>query len=1083
MTRFLSREIPIAVVGLGCRMPGANSLTEYWDLIRQGRSGIVELPPDKLDQSLYFDPEPGKLGRTYSKIGGVVPERILSPGQLPLSQKLIDSADPAHLVMCEVAGMACRHAGYDPFNLPERNTGVYIGHSGGSTLAGEVAFSAYADEIAQFIREDATFAKLPRDTQDSVVRNIIDRIHREKASRRADGTPETGASNVSALISQAFNLTGPALATDAACASSLIAMSLGIQALRNGLVDMAIVGGASCSKWYALVLFSQAKSISGTGSRPFDANADGLISSDGYAAVILKTLPRALADGDNIRAVIRGIGVSSDGRGKSLWAPRKEGQILAVHRAYGKGVDPSWLQYIECHATSTQVGDSTELSALTLALKDKLPGDCKLPIGSVKANIGHTLESAGIAGFVKAVMAMQDRTIPGQINFHTPNPDVPWNDIPFQVATETRAWPEPLPGRPRRTAVNAFGIGGLNVHVVIDDAPSETTRTQALSPGLPSSPEMVSSADDRAVAIVGAAAILPGALTLDAYWDLLVSGRDPKCDVPTGRWSPNLYLDRTGAKFHGLRNPRGGYVTDFVYDWKKHKVPPKQIANANPLQFMLLDAADQALRDAGYEKKPFDRQRACVIVGSVYGGDFACEMQMGLRIPEFQQYLREELTARGVPAADVERVAAAYEDLLLKHMPALQDETGSFTASTLASRLTKSFDMMGGAFSLDAGDASSVAAISAAMGMLLDNAADLVLCAAGQRSMDVNVYEGFQLRKILAEGSPLPAYAAGQDGVVPGEGAGVLILKRLSDARRDGDRIRGVIRGMGISLDVNDYSAAYRQSWQRALKSADVSAAAVSVVESASLGAPSVDAKEAQILQEVLNTTDRQTPAVVGSVTSIVGHSLGLSGMASVLKATVELQHGQVPATPGLTQPIAEIVAHRDVVQPAQQQQSLFATLPGGKTLAAVTNSASNGAVYTLLLEGGENLPAAPLRTVSPPVVKAATQTVRLSAGSRAELAALLNQSRHQAAALLGNPVAVTASRADQWRLAAVTNGPETLAKQLQLAVDQLQKTIAPGLLEDKGVFLLEPSAQRARVAFLFPGQGSQYAGMLKPLV
>jgi acyl transferase domain-containing protein/3-hydroxymyristoyl/3-hydroxydecanoyl-(acyl carrier protein) dehydratase len=1093
MTQKLSAEIPIAVVGVGCRMPGAGSLTEYWDLIRQGRSGIVELPPEKLDQSLYFDPEPGKLGRTYSKLGGVVPERVLHPELLPLPQRLLHSADPAHLVMCEVAGMACRHAGYDPFNLALPNTGVYIGHSGGSVLAGEMAFHAYAEEIAQYIREDATFAKLPQDTQETVIRSVVERIHREKAARRSDGTPETGASNVSALISQAFGLTGPALATDAACASSLIAMSMGIQALRNGLVDMAIVGGASCSKWYALVLFSQAKSISGTGSRPFDADADGLISSDGYAAVILKTLPRALRDGDPIQAVIRGIGVSSDGRGKSLWAPRKEGQILAVNRAYGKDVDPSWLQFIECHATSTQVGDSTELSALTLALKDKLPGDRKLPIGSVKANIGHTLESAGIAGFVKAVMAMQQRTIPGQINFRTPNPDVPWKDIPFQVATETQPWPEPLPGRPRRTAVNAFGIGGLNVHVVLDDAPIESLKTQVLSPGLPGEPRITATADDRAIAIVGAAAILPGALTLDAFWELLVSGRDPKCDVPQDRWSPELYRDLHGQKFHGVKNTRGGYITDFVYDWKKHKVPPKQIANANPLQFMLLDAADQALRDAGCVERPFDRQRACVIVGSVYGGDFACEMQMGLRIPEFQQFLRDELARRGVPAGDIERMADAYQDLLLKHMPALLDETGSFTASTLASRLTKSFDMMGGAFSLDAGDTSSMAAISAAMGILHDKAADLVLCAAGQRSMDVNVFEGLQLRGALAAGQPLPPFAAGQDGVLPGEGAGVLILKRLSDARRDGDRVRGVIRGLGVSLDVQDYAGAYRQAWQRALQAADLPAAAVTVVESASPGDQKFDQQEARVLNELLAAGERQTPAVVGSATSQIGHTLGLSGMATVLKATTELQHGQVPASPGMTQPIPEVVAQPEVVHPAQQTETLFATRPEGKTIAAVTNSAANGSVYTLLIEGGENLPAPPARVATPsaavvtPMVAAAPQTsarrtVRLSAGSRSELAALVASSRDQAGALFQSD-SLPPVRTDQWRLAAVTDSAETLAKQLQLAADQLQKTITPGLLEDKGVFLLEPSARRTRVAFLFPGQGSQYAGMLKPLV
>ena len=356
-------NVPLAVVGLGCRLPGADNLDDYWRLVRDGRSGITQLPAERLDRTLYFDPEQGKVGRSYSQIGGVVPERPLHKDICPLSQEMIDNSDSAHLILCEVAAMACRHAGYDPFNLPQRNVGVYVGHSGGSCLSGELAASIYIDEVAQYLRDDATFRALPADVQLATIKGIVDRVHREKPRRRADGGPELAAAQVSGLISQAFGLQGPYLAVDAACASSLIAMAIGCHALRQGFIDMAIVGGASYSKWYGLVLFSMAKSISGTGSRPFDADADGLISSDGYAAVVLKTLPKALADKDQIHAVIRGVGISSDGRGKSLWAPRKEGQILAINRAYGPEVDPAELQYMECHATSTQVGDATEFQA------------------------------------------------------------------------------------------------------------------------------------------------------------------------------------------------------------------------------------------------------------------------------------------------------------------------------------------------------------------------------------------------------------------------------------------------------------------------------------------------------------------------------------------------------------------------------------------------------------------------------------------------------------------------------------------------------------------------------------------------
>lgn len=1092
MIHVPAREIPIAVVGMACRFPGADNLDEYWQLIRDGRSGITELPPEKLDRELYYDPEHGKLGRTYTTIGGVVPERPIDPLIQRLPKKLLDNADPAHLVLCEVAAAACRHAGYDPFNLPLRNTGVYIGHSGGSVLAGEMAFGNGIEGVAEYLREDPRFQRFAPDLQDRIIRGIVERVHREKPARRPDGGPELAANMVAGVVAEAFGLQGPALATDAACASSLIALAMGVHALRQGLIDMALVGGASCSKWYALVLFSMAQSISATGSRPFDADADGLVSSDGYATVVLKTLPRAMAEGDQILGVIRGVGISSDGRGKSLWAPRKEGQILAVQRAYGPDVDPGWLQYIECHATSTQVGDSTELSALTLALRDKLPKQQKLPIGSVKANIGHTLESAGIAGFVKALLCMQHRQIPGQINFHKPNPEVPWDDIPFFVPTKTLPWPDPAPGRPRRAAVNAFGIGGLNVHIALDDQPTEALRTQIsvpaginshTEPARPRTPTLSLGSDDHAIAIVGASAIFPGALTLKAFWDLLISGRDPLQDVPPGRWNRNIYFDPQGRGRCRTRNTRGGYLTDFVYDWKKHKVPPKQIANANPLQFMLLDAADQALRDAGLDARPFDRQRAAVVVGSVYGGDFACDMQMGLRIPEFQRYLRQEMQRQGVPAVDGEAVAQGFQDLLLRHLPALLDETGSFTASTLASRLTKTFDLMGGAFSLDAGDTSSLAAISTAMGMLHDGVVDVVLCAAGQRSMDINVFEALQARHTLAADRPKPAFAADRDGIVPGEGAAVIILKRLSDAQRDGDRIRGIIRGFGVSYGADDYSAAVRQSFQRALTSADVDAAAVEIVESASIGHRLSDQMEAEALTELLHSPSRTVPAALTSVSAQIGHTLGASGMASLIKACLELEHGQVPGTPGLSQPLPAAVARPDVCRPSSEPQPLFATLPSGKALAAVVNSGANGAVYTLLLEGGQNLPAAPPKAISARPAATCWKTIRLAAATREALLHGVRAAVPHSSRLFAESGVAQFASSDQARLAIVAESPDTLRRKLELTLSTLERAASAATLDQQGIFFRELSQGRAQVAFLFPGQGSQYPGMLRELI
>jgi acyl transferase domain-containing protein len=267
-----------------------------------------------------------------------------------------------------------RHAGFDPFNVPLRNTGVYIGHAQGSTLGGDQTYATIIEEAAQFLRETPQFQKLAPQTQESVIRDLIARV-RSGLPQQALNSPDVAASLVAGTISKAFGLNGPYLAINSACASSLQAMLLGVRALQLGRIDMAIVGGASDCKSDSLVLFSHARAMSSSGSRPFDASANGLVVGEGYVSVIMKRLDRALADGDRVWGVVRGIGASSDGRGKSLWAPRKEGQVKAMERAYRGGLDMADIEYIEAHATATQLGDATELNTLTeLFVKHFPPG-------------------------------------------------------------------------------------------------------------------------------------------------------------------------------------------------------------------------------------------------------------------------------------------------------------------------------------------------------------------------------------------------------------------------------------------------------------------------------------------------------------------------------------------------------------------------------------------------------------------------------------------------------------------------------------------------------------------------------------
>ena len=467
-TQFEHTAIPVAIVGMACRIPGADNLDQFWSLLERGGSAIGELPHDRLNQELYYDPRRGQRGKTYSKLGAIISSRQFDRQACPIPPELEKRVDNAHLLMCETAAAACRHAGMDPFNLAVRNTGVYIGHAQGSDLAGDFTYGTCIEEAAQFLREVPQFQQMPPAEQEAIVRELVESVRAKTPQRTAD-SPDVAINMVAGTITKAFGLNGPFMGVNSACASSLQSVMLGVRALQLGRIDMAIVGGASDCKSDSLVLFSHAQSMSESGTRPFDASADGLICSEGYVCLVLKTLPRALADGDPIQAIVMGLGMSCDGRGKSLWAPRKEGQVKAMERAYRHGLDMGTLQYIEAHATSTSLGDATELNALTEVLGGKFPPGKKIPITSVKANIGHALEAAGVSSVIKAVLCMQHKTFVPAINIQSLNAKINWETAPFYIPRELTAWPEQPNGLPRRAAVNAFGIGGLNMHIVLEE--------------------------------------------------------------------------------------------------------------------------------------------------------------------------------------------------------------------------------------------------------------------------------------------------------------------------------------------------------------------------------------------------------------------------------------------------------------------------------------------------------------------------------------------------------------------------------------------------------------------------------------
>ncbi len=1023
-----SLQQPVAIIGMACRLPGADGLDEFWDLLASGRQAISRFPESRLDRRLYFDPRKGERGKTYSDLAGLIEDRPLDLALCGIDPAEADHWDPCHLNMCEVACRAMRDASFPQGVAQGQRGGVYIGHSGGSSLGGELVLGTLAGEVAQRLCDVPQFSNLPGSEQDAIVQELKAALRRDAPRRRADGGPALDANAAAHLISRALRVTGPSLAIEAACASSLVALLAAVEAVESGQVEFAVAGGASFAKADSLILFSHAQSCSSTGTRPFDDDADGLIGAEGYVAVVVKSLERALADGHRVHAVIRGIGMSADGRGRSLWAPRHEGQMLAMQRAYGASAAEKEVQYLEAHATSTQLGDATEIEAIARHFSASLENR-RLLVGSVKSNIGHTLETAGLAGLIKTVLSMQRGIIPPSAGLRTPNRTIAWEKLPIDLPTQATPWPAPSTGQPRRAGVNAFGIGGLNVHVVVEShaAASPAANDQPTRRAGSVAPSVRTHArGEQPIAIVGRGLVLPGAMSPRDLTERIVNGRVAVGPPPAGRWA-----DAQGVRsaLHGpwhCTTNLGGYISGYEFDWRTHRVPPKQIAQANPLQFMLIDAARSALAEARCSELAFDRESTAVIVGTIFGGEFAHDLVIGLRWPLIQDRLRPLLSSRGWPPDAIEKVVTGFEAALLRAKPALNDETGSFTSSTLASRITKELRLSGGAFAVDAGECASLAAIDLACQLLRSGRISHAICAAAQRSMDLANYEVLTLqRRLLGSNSDNP-----KAGFVPGEGVVALVLKRLDDARRDGNPVFGLIHEVEASF----HPAGTAKSPVGAVAPVTGCDAPIQ----SSQGGPG----ECGMLQD-----DELLP--------VIGHTLAAHGMATIVHRTTRdadrpsadgkhVQRVTIHAPTGLSYQV-KLTTNGSVNQPSQET--------AGHTNVAAASTVTMRATT----------PGATLYRFAAPTMD----------GVVAQAAAVANADSQQC----GEASRRQFSAADEVRCAIIAVNSAELAKKASLYSAAGSQSQAADALSSQGIFVARP-LRSPRIAFLFPGQGSQYLGM-----
>ncbi len=454
----------VAIIGMGCIFPNANGLKQFWRLIFNGEDAISDIP-ENTHWSLkdYFSSDPSTPDHTYCNRGGFIPAVSFDPVRYGMPPNNLDATDTSQLLGLVAAEMALKDAGYgDETSFNRQKTNVILGVTGTQELVIPLG-ARLGHPIWKKALKNSGVSKKKAD-------EIVKRISDSYTQWQENSFPGLLGNVVPGRIANRLNLGGTNTAVDAACASSLSAINTAVMELVSKKCDMSITGGVdTLNDIFMHMCFSKTGVLSHTGdARPFSEDADGTVLGEGLGMIVLKRLKDAEKDKDRIYAVIRGVGTSSDGKTGGIYAPNAEGQLRALKSAYDQaGIDPATVELIEGHGTGTRVGDKIEFTALK-----KFMANCEkrnfCALGSVKSMIGHTKAAAGAAGIIKSALSLYNKVIPPSLKAGQVDPDLNISSTPFYINSESKPWFS-RNDHPRRSGVSAFGFGGSNFHIVLEE--------------------------------------------------------------------------------------------------------------------------------------------------------------------------------------------------------------------------------------------------------------------------------------------------------------------------------------------------------------------------------------------------------------------------------------------------------------------------------------------------------------------------------------------------------------------------------------------------------------------------------------
>ena len=775
----MKSKTSIAIVGIGGIFPQAPTPNALWNLVASAANTASEPQPGRwaLPVEQAYNPEKGVADKVYSKRACFVDhdDIHLDYSRINIKPELVQQLDPVFQLLLHAGTQAY----FDAATISQNPARIGV-------IAGNLALPT---EATARLAQDY----LGRTLSEQIVKRPVPASNISPLNRFMTGLP-------ACVLAQALGLGGSCFTLDAACASSLYALKLAVEELQSGRADAMLAGGvARPDPLYTQMGFSQLRALSPSGTcAPFDRNGDGLVVGEGSGMVLLKRLEDALSDGDHIYATIEGIGLSND-IGGSLLAPTSEGQLRAMRSAYEQADwNPRDVELLECHATGTPVGDAVELDSLrqlwegNAADTPTAPGSCV--IGSVKSNVGHLLTAAGSAALIKTLLALKHHTLPPTANFATPGEYLASSEAAFTVLQNPRPWQPRHASGLRRAGVSAFGFGGINAHVLLQEWNPELCADGKEKAGsasaAPDKNAPCPADEDNGIAIVGLDVRSAAATNVEAFWSQATVDADKTSEpeepvrwggVAGSRWWKNeQYAPCRGHYLDSISLPAG-----------KFRIPPAEMQEMLPRQALMLLSAEAALADASMQDREHTHTGVFIGTGLDFNATgFSLRWQLPAMYAEWQQQGIDSL-----PPLE------ALQDQL--SAPLSANRTMGALGSVVASRIARAFGVGGPSFTLSSEENSGLQALQTAVEALQRDEIDTAIVGAVDMPGDLR--------------AQLSNQRLGRTDFIT-DGACAMVLKPLSAARRDGNTIYAVVEACATARgDAPDLLTPDQEASRRAL--------------------------------------------------------------------------------------------------------------------------------------------------------------------------------------------------------------------------------------------------------------------------